>query len=80
MGTTGTTPLWQQTSSVMSLEPRACFPTGDVGVGGWRGGHRSAYSRQFQSWENFANQAVRSHYLQGRTPQGWGSQLGLLTS
>ena len=32
------TPLWQQTSFVMSQGPPACFPVGDVGVGGWRGG------------------------------------------
>lgn len=31
------TPLWQQTSLVMSLGPQACFPVGDVRVGGWRG-------------------------------------------
>ena len=29
------TPLWQQTSLVMSLGPQACFPVGDVRVGGW---------------------------------------------
>lgn len=44
------TPLWQQTSLVMSLGPQACFPVGDVRVGGWRGEPPEAYSRQFQSW------------------------------
>lgn len=39
------------------------------------GGIGAGFTPVSQLGRDFANQAVRFHILQGRTPQGWGSEL-----
>ena len=78
----------------MSLGPQPVFLV--VGVGGGGGGPPPPLSPAFGGWgrplppwcrfppvselgRDLANQAVTFH-SQGRTPQGWDSQLGLVAS